>query len=63
MGRRHVHNTLSFFNRLYLRALVFHDSKTDYDGGTGFEQVAENQEYEEETCESEGQRRWMEEKN
>ena len=62
-GRRHVHNTLTFFNRPYLQDIIFQDSKTDYDGGTGFEQVAENQDYEEETNESEAQRRWMEEKD
>ena len=48
-GRRHVHNTLSFLTDFIFRALVFQDSKTDYDGGTGIEQVAENQEYEEVT--------------
>jgi hypothetical protein len=43
--------------------MIFQDSKTDYDGGTGFEQGAENQDYEEETYESEAQRRWIEEKD
>jgi hypothetical protein len=41
-GRRHVRNTLTFCNRPYLQDIIFQDSKTDYDGGTGFEQVAEN---------------------